>query len=250
MIATLIASAFLSSIALNVTSDGLGVKAMTVVPKIPGPGEDRPRVPPMLRVVEVEPGKPGDVTGLKPGDMILGVTAYDVTRPEDVSYPPITIKDFERFPYTNVPANTVQSILVYRPSLDSTAEFPVRFSGEPAPWPSGSLGVIVMDIPLRGIPENRPGKTSRVEVIRVHPYSLADRLGILPWDVLVSVIVGGDVDDKGLEKMPMSTNIESVDGLKKTLDLIRSDARITAVTLTVGRGPETLRFPVPGAKLR
>jgi hypothetical protein len=250
MIATLIASAFLSSIAIDVTSEGLGVKAMTVIPRILGPGEDRPRVPPMLRVIEVEPGKPGASTGLKPGDMIIGVTKYDVTRPEDVSYPPITIKDFERFPYTNVPANTVQSILVCRPSLDSTAEFPVRFSGEPAPWPSGSLGVIVMDIPLRGIPENRPGKTSRVEVVRVCPYGLAYQLGLFPQDAIKSAMIEGKPGDDGLEFMPYPTDIASVSDLKKVLGVPRGDPQVTTVKLLIRRGNKEFTVAIPAARLR
>jgi hypothetical protein len=251
MIATLITSAFLSSIALEVTSEGLGVKAMTVVPKVLGPEEERPRVPPMLRVVEVEPGKPGASTGLKSGDMILGVTAYDVSTPENINYPPIVPEAFRRFPSTFVSGNTVQSILVYRPALDSTAELPVRFSGEPRPWPSGMFGAIVKDVPLAaGIPAGMPRKKSWVEVVRVHPYSLADRLGILAGDVVVSVTVGGDVDANGLEKMPMSAMIEDVEGFGKILDLIRPDTRISAMTLTVARGAKTVRIAFPAARLR
>jgi S1-C subfamily serine protease len=251
MIATLIASAFLSSIAIDVTSEGLGVKAMTVIPKILGPGEDRPRVPPMLRVIEVKPGKPGDATGLKPGDMILGVTVYDVTMPEDVSYPPITPEAFRRFPSTFVSGNTVQSILVYRPSLDSTAELHVNFSSKPPrAWPRGELGIIVRDIVSPRGPEVRKGPPNWVEVVRVHPYSLADRLGILAGDVVVSVTVGGDVDANGLEKMPMSAMIEDVEGFGKILDLIRPDTRISAMTLTVARGAKTVRIAFPAARLR
>jgi hypothetical protein len=251
MIFSLIAIAILSDVAIPVRSEGLGVTAYTERTGIVRPDGSGRLMPPMLRVGEVEPGKPGASTGLKDGDMILGVTAYDVSTPENINYPPIVPEAFRRFPSTFVSGNTVQSILVYRPALDSTAELPVRFSGEPRPWPSGMFGAIVKDVPLAaGIPAGMPRKKSWVEVVRVHPYSLADRLGILAGDVVVSVTVGGDVDANGLEKMPMSAMIEDVEGFGKILDLIRPDTRISAMTLTVARGAKTVRIAFPAARLR
>jgi hypothetical protein len=66
----------------------------------------------------------------------------------------------------------------------------------------------------------------------------------------VSVTVGGDVDANGLEKMPMSAMIEDVEGFGKILDLIRTDTRISAMTLTVARGAKTVRIAFPAARLR
>jgi S1-C subfamily serine protease len=252
MIFSLIAIAILSDVAIPVRSEGLGVTAYTERTGIVRPDGSGRLMPPMLRVVEVEPGKPGASTGLKSGDMILGVTAYDVSTPENINYPPIVPEAFRRFPSTFVSGNTVQSILVYRPSLDSTAELHVNFSSKPSkPWPSGSLGVVVKDVPREaGIPAGMPRRKNWVEVVRVHPYSLADRLGILAGDVVVSVTVGGDVDANGLEKMPMSAMIEDVEGFGKILDLIRPDTRISAMTLTVARGAKTVRIAFPAARLR
>jgi C-terminal processing protease CtpA/Prc len=250
MMFSLISIAVLSDVAIPIPlrSEGLGVTAWTVVPGRVADGE-RPR-PPMLRVVEVEPGKPGACTGLRLGDMILGVTSYDVFKPEDIAYPPITPEAFERFPPTVGTMNTASSILVYRPSLDATAQLRVRFSREPQPWPSGSLGVVVKDVPGEGIPGNGPGKASRVEVVRVHPYGTADRLGIRAGDVVVSLELIGHVDEHGLEFMPMSRDVKDVRDLIEALKTYPKGRCVDAVKLMLKRGNEIVTVAVPAAKLR
>jgi S1-C subfamily serine protease len=255
MIISLLAFAVLSDVAITVRSEGLGVTAYTARPGVTRPGEsprrdDRP-LPPMLRVGEVEPGKPGACTGLKPGDMIVGVTSYEVFKPEDIIYPPITPAAFERFPPTVGTMNTVASILVYRPSLDSTAQLRVLFSGEPDPWPPGALGIVVKDAPVEGgIPEGGPGKAGRVEVVRVHPYSLADRSGILPRDVIAGAVIEGKATDDGIEFMPFPKMIGCVADLTKVLDVVRKTPDATVVAFTVRRGHRWVTVDVPAGKLR